>query len=113
MSCSADCAPPPVVRSRTAAHGTSEVGPLANGAPPFRGRRTKSWSTLHSEVGDSSMPMSSITARPEPSRNSTERPITSAMRRTSPPRCSNRRKSIRPLTITCPLEMLDTRPIAT
>ena len=75
------------------------------------GRRTKSWLTAHSPVADSWMATSSIVASPVPSVKTTLRPRSSAMTRTSPPRCSNRRTLMSPLVMIWPLEMLVTRPI--
>jgi hypothetical protein len=52
-----------------------------------------------------------MVATPEPSTRFTLRPSTSAITRTSPPRCSKRRMLMSPVVMICPEPMLVMRPI--
>ncbi len=109
-SCVADWASP-VDSSRTSVHLTKTVWPFAKGDGLVFGRRTKSSLTAHSPGPLSSIATSSMVAVPELSTKVTSRPSTSAITRTSPPRCSKRRMLMRPVVMTWPDPKLVTRPI--
>ncbi len=111
ISCSADWDSPFAVFSRIAFHSANTVAPLLKGAAPVRGRRRNRSPTAHSDGATSSIATSSMTASPDPSRSTTLRPSSSEITRTSPPRCSKRRRLIWPVAMTCPDPMLVTRPI--
>ena len=92
-------------------HAANTVAPFANGDAEVFGLRRNTWLTSHSPRRDCSIATSSIWAVPLPSRSVTLRPRISAMMRTSPPRCSKRRRLMSPVVMIWPEPMLVTRPI--
>ena len=96
---------------------TMRASPRLNGADGF-GRRTNTSDTSHSPERVRSIAASSILAETCAASDGvvvscTSRPMSSAIMRVSPARCSNRRTLMRPVVMTCPDPIDVIRPMGT